>query len=63
MNLKSIPIFISSALDEKEKGLALGANEYLIKPYQPSKLSKLILQTLLKKDWSGQILVPSKSND
>jgi CheY-like chemotaxis protein len=44
--LKSIPIFISSALDEKEKGLALGANEYLIKPYQPSKLSKLILQTL-----------------
>ncbi|WP_273124010.1 ATP-binding protein [Metabacillus sp. HB246100] len=61
--LKSIPIFISSALDEKEKGLALGANEYLVKPYQPSKLSKLILQTLLKKDWSGQILVPSKSYD
>lgn len=57
--LKSIPIFISSALDEKEKGLALGANEYLLKPYQPSKLSKLILQTLLKKDWSGQILIPS----
>ncbi|WP_226669514.1 ATP-binding protein [Metabacillus litoralis] len=61
--LQSIPIFISSALDEKEKGLALGANEYLVKPYQPSKLSKLILQTLLKKDWSGQILVPSESND
>ncbi|WP_235991890.1 ATP-binding protein [Metabacillus schmidteae] len=60
--LKSIPIFISSALDEKEKGLALGANEYLIKPYQPSKLSKLILQTLLKKDWSGQILIPSEEN-
>ncbi|WP_368657584.1 ATP-binding protein [Metabacillus halosaccharovorans] len=58
--LKSIPIFISTALDEKEKGLALGANEYLIKPYQPSKLSKLILQTLLKKDWSGQILIPSE---
>lgn len=61
--LQSIPIFISSALDEKEKGLALGANEYLVKPYQPSKLSKLILQTLLKKDWSGQILVPSESHD
>ncbi|MEC2078737.1 ATP-binding protein, partial [Metabacillus fastidiosus] len=54
-SLKSIPIFISSALDEKEKGLALGANDYLVKPYQPSKLSKLILQTLLKKDWNGQI--------
>ncbi|WP_051475384.1 ATP-binding protein [Bacillus sp. J37] len=58
--LKTIPIFISTALDEKEKGLALGVNEYLIKPYQPSKLSKLILQTLLKKDWSGQILIPSE---
>ncbi|MEH7238035.1 ATP-binding protein [Bacillus sp. JJ1562] len=61
--LKSIPIFISSALDEKEKGLALGANEYLIKPYQPSILSKLILQTLLKKDWSGQILIPSDNKE
>jgi signal transduction histidine kinase/ActR/RegA family two-component response regulator len=60
---KSIPIFISTALDDKEKGLALGANDYLIKPYQPSKLSKLILQTLLKKDWSGQILVPSENNE
>lgn len=58
--LKSVPIFISTALDEKEKGLALGANEFLIKPYQPSKLSKIILQTLLKKDWSGQILIPSE---
>jgi signal transduction histidine kinase/ActR/RegA family two-component response regulator len=61
--LKLIPIFISSALDEKEKGLALGANDYLIKPYQPSKLSKLILQTLLKKDWSGQILIPSENDE
>ncbi|MRX73111.1 response regulator [Bacillus lacus] len=56
----SIPIFISSALDEKEKGLALGAEGYLIKPYQPSKLSKLIVQTLLNKDRDGQILIPSK---
>jgi CheY-like chemotaxis protein len=53
-------VFISSALDEKEKGFALGADEYLVKPYQPSTLSKLILQTLLKKDWSGQILIPSE---
>ncbi len=58
--LKSIPIFISSALDEKEKGIALGAEDYLVKPYQPSALSKLILQTLLQKDWSGQILIPSE---
>jgi DNA-binding response OmpR family regulator len=59
-HLTAIPIFISSALDEKEKGFALGADEYLVKPYQPSTLSKLILQTLLKKDWSGQILILSE---
>lgn len=58
-----LPIFISSALDEKEKGMALGANDYLVKPYQPSMLSKLILQTLLQKDWHGQILIPLEYKD
>jgi signal transduction histidine kinase/ActR/RegA family two-component response regulator/CHASE3 domain sensor protein len=53
-----IPIFISSALDEKERGLSLGANEYLTKPYQPSKLSNVILQTLLRKEKSGVIMIP-----
>ncbi|MGD6818849.1 ATP-binding protein [Metabacillus sp. 113a] len=58
--LKQIPIFISSALEEKEKGFELGANDYLIKPYQPSLLSKLILQTLWQRDLNGQILVPAE---
>ncbi|MFY4775433.1 response regulator [Metabacillus sp. RGM 3146] len=58
MAFSQLPIFISSALDEKEKGMALGANDYLVKPYQPSMLSKLILQTLLQKNWHGQILIP-----
>jgi PAS domain S-box-containing protein len=61
--LKRIPIFISSALDDKEKGMALGANEYLIKPYPPSKLSKFIFQTLLEKDLNGQIHIPSQWED
>ncbi|OLS40976.1 ATP-binding protein [Bacillus sp. MRMR6] len=61
--LKRIPIFISSALDDKEKGMALGANEYLIKPYPPSKLSKFIFQTLLEKDLNGQIHIPSQTED
>jgi PAS domain S-box-containing protein len=61
--LKRIPIFISSALDDKEKGMALGANEYLIKPYPPSKLSKFIFQTLLEKDLNGQIHIPSQNED
>jgi signal transduction histidine kinase/ActR/RegA family two-component response regulator len=59
---KNIPIIISSALDEKEKGYALGAKEYFIKPYKPSKLSKTIMQTLLKIGKMGQILIPEDAN-
>ncbi|MGO4889279.1 ATP-binding protein [Anaerobacillus sp. MEB173] len=55
---KDIPIFISSALDEYNKGKKLGVSDYLVKPYQPSKLSKVILQTFLKSDSPGQILFP-----
>jgi len=61
-NLKHIPIIISSAIDEKLKGLKLGAQEYLVKPYKPSFLSKTIMQTLLKRDKLGQIYVPGKSD-
>ncbi len=42
---KSIPLFIiTTERSEKdmEKGLALGANEYIIKPFDPVKLQELI---------------------
>ncbi|RLQ96143.1 ATP-binding protein [Falsibacillus albus] len=58
--LKYIPIIVSTALDEKEKGFQLGANDYLIKPYKSSQLSKAIMQTLLKIGQAGQILVPKE---
>ncbi|MBV6684198.1 response regulator [Bacillus sp. JRC01] len=58
--LIGIPIIISSALDEKEKGMTLGASDYLMKPYHPSKLSKTILHLLLKKGIKGNILVPTE---
>ncbi|MBE4908934.1 response regulator [Bacillus luteolus] len=61
--LSSIPVFISSALEEKEKGTALGANDYLIKPYSPSKLTNTILQTLLQKDRTGEIHIPKPEKD
>ncbi|WP_316572464.1 ATP-binding protein [Neobacillus sp. YIM B06451] len=61
-NLKNIPIIISSALDEKIRGLNLGAHEYLVKPYKPSQLSKTIMQTLLNLGKSGQIFIPGKGN-
>ncbi|MEH7381961.1 ATP-binding protein [Bacillus sp. JJ1533] len=56
--LKNIPVFVSSALDEKEIGFSLGAKEYLVKPYKPSQLTKLIMQTLLEKEKNEQIMVP-----
>lgn len=61
--LKNIPIIVSTALDEKEKGFALGAMDFLIKPYKPSQLSKAIMQTLLKIGKVGQILIPEDTNE
>ncbi|MGD6844188.1 ATP-binding protein [Bacillus infantis] len=58
--LKNIPIIVSTALDEKEKGFSLGAIDYLVKPYKPSQLSRAIMQTLLKIGKVGQILIPEK---
>lgn len=46
---KSIPLFIiSTESSERDlaKGLALGANEYLIKPFDPADLQKLLLTYL-----------------
>ncbi|TSI02309.1 ATP-binding protein [Lysinibacillus sp. BW-2-10] len=58
--LKQIPIFISSAFDEQERGYALGAQDFLVKPYSPSKLSKVIMQTLLENGKQGQIMIPKQ---
>jgi two-component system chemotaxis response regulator CheY len=44
-NYQGIPLFIiSTESSEKdlEKGLALGANEYIVKPFDPIKLQALI---------------------
>jgi signal transduction histidine kinase/CheY-like chemotaxis protein/HAMP domain-containing protein len=59
-HLKNIPIFVSSALDEKEKGISLGATDYLVKPYKPSQLSKVIMQSLLKVGKVGQVYIPQE---
>ncbi|WP_345242399.1 ATP-binding protein [Pontibacillus salipaludis] len=55
--LEQIPIFISTALDERSKGEELGIEHYLTKPYPPNKLSTTILRTLLQNEKNGQILV------
>lgn len=61
--IKDIPIVISTALDEKEKGYALGAMDYLVKPYRTSELSRTIMQTLLKMGKKGQVLIPHSEDN
>ena len=58
---EDIPIFVSTAIDDKERGFSLGAEDYLVKPYKPSHLIKLIMQTLLRNERNGQILVPQQN--
>ena len=44
-NYKDIPLFIIStegSEKDMEKGMSLGANEYLVKPFNPVKLQELI---------------------
>lgn len=55
--LKGIPIFVSTSLAEKERGLSLGAQYFLTKPYKPNQLSKLITQTLLSNNKNSQTMV------
>jgi CheY-like chemotaxis protein len=47
-----LPIITISVLDERDKGLALGATEYLVKPFEPSKLV-----ALLQRRPGGEVLV------
>ncbi|MCL6559788.1 MAG: hypothetical protein K6U74_13530, partial [Firmicutes bacterium] len=37
-----IPVIISSCLSERTLGLAMGANEYLVKPFEPKRLVEIV---------------------
>jgi two-component system, chemotaxis family, chemotaxis protein CheY len=48
-NYQEIPLFIistESSAQDLERGLALGANEYLVKPFHPERLQQLLLDYL-----------------
>ncbi len=48
-NYKNIPVFIistESSVKDIEKGKQLGANEYLVKPFNPTHLQQLITSYL-----------------
>lgn len=53
---ENIPIIISTALDEKEKSMAMGVEHYLTKPYPPSQLSSVVLKILLDGEQSGEVM-------
>ncbi|MGG4440482.1 ATP-binding protein [Brevibacillus fortis] len=59
-DLRTIPIVISSAIEEKKKAFDLGATGYLIKPYHPDTLSKAILLAIANHEATGQIFIPDK---
>ncbi|WP_375540613.1 response regulator [Peribacillus simplex] len=58
VDLNEVPVFVSTALDVREKGISLGAKDYLVKPYKPSQLSKVIMHTMLSNGKQGQMLIP-----
>jgi CheY-like chemotaxis protein/anti-sigma regulatory factor (Ser/Thr protein kinase) len=53
-----IPVFISSALDERTKGSEYGVASYLIKPYRPAMLPQVIMQTLVNSSKTGHVMFP-----
>ncbi|MGF9906020.1 ATP-binding protein [Brevibacillus porteri] len=59
-DLRTIPIVISSAFEEKKKAFDLGATGYLIKPYHPDTLSKAILLAITNHEATGQIFIPDE---
>jgi signal transduction histidine kinase/DNA-binding response OmpR family regulator len=53
----SVPVIIVSMLDERGKGIALGASEYLVKPVRKSDLRSALLRCLPGDLSSGKVLV------
>lgn len=55
-NYKDIPLFIistESSPQDREKGLMLGANEYIVKPFNPLELQKLVKKYLKMNEEAG----------
>ncbi|WCN36984.1 ATP-binding protein [Aneurinibacillus uraniidurans] len=56
---RSIPIVISSALEEREKGIGYGISEYLIKPYAAEKLTSTVWNLLQQQEAEGHVFIPA----
>jgi len=55
-DLSSIPVIMSTFVNEKNMGYALGASEYLVKPVSGEQL-KTVLEKYISSDKSGYILI------
>ena len=53
--ISNIPVMLLTILDEKNRGFALGASEYLVKPIDRDKLIRILRQ--LSTPTGGSILV------
>lgn len=61
-SLADVPILISSAFEEAERAVELGARGYLLKPYYPQNLSDALLKILNNNGAKGMIFVPDSSS-
>lgn len=61
-SLADVPILISSAFEEAERAVELGARGYLLKPYYPQNLSDALLKILNNNGAKGMIYVPDSSS-
>ncbi|MFT9847289.1 ATP-binding protein [Aneurinibacillus sp. REN35] len=59
-HLRSIPVVISSALEEKEKGYGYGISDYLIKPYPAEKLTTTVWNVLQQTNNEGHVFIPKE---
>lgn len=47
---ESVPVILCSVLDERKRGMALGARVFLVKPILPTQLSETLHRVLEKKE-------------
>ena len=58
-----VPVVICSSLDERQRGLEMGAAAYLVKPVLPATLLEALHHVVSQNDSSGDFIIhPMKEN-
>lgn len=61
--LRSIPVIILSVEEERARGYALGAYEYLVKPVEPSAVTEVVSRAMAAEGGGGYVLVVDDDED